>query len=670
MARTGVFICHCGANIAGKVDVEKVAEEAINIPGVVYASHQKYSCSESGQKVIIDAIVENKIDRVVIGSCSPKMHENTFRKTVQQAGLNSYMLEIANLREHVSWVTADREDATKKAFDLVKAAVGKVQGAKPLVPGQVPVEKRALVIGGGIAGIQAALDIAGMGYEVVMVEREPSIGGRMAQLDKTFPTLDCSACILSPRMVDVAQHPNIKLYTYSEVENVNGYVGNFNVTIRKKARYVDEKICTGCLECLTKCPLKKKLKNEFEMGKAPRGSIYVPFAQAVPKVPVIEKETCQYLNSPDPDTVEVKEGEKKPKRKCGVCAKVCTQGAIDYDMQDELINEKFGAIVLATGFNPFDTSKYGEYGAGQIPDVITALDFERMVNSSGPTEGKIVRPSNGEKPKRVVFIQCVGSRDEAKGVPYCSRICCMFTAKQAILVREKMPDAEVYVFYMDIRAAGKGYEEFVMRAQREYGANYVRGRVSKIYEEDGHLVLKAADTIAGMPVEMEADMVVLATGSVAREDSTELANAIGITTDNYGFISEVHPKLKPVEVPREGVFACGAALSPRDIPDTVATAGAVAAKVGVLFSNDILMSDPMVAEIDALQCVACGACINVCPYSAITMEEFRGKKFAKVNEAMCQGCGTCTAACRPGAAQLKGYTDEQILKSVEAVLQW
>ena len=670
MARTGVFICHCGANIAGKVDVAKVAEEAVNLPGVVYTGHQKYSCSEAGQKVIIDAIKENKLDRVVIGSCSPKMHENTFRKTVQQAGLNAYMLEIANLREHVSWVTGDKEEATAKAFDLIKAAVGKVTFAKPLTPGQVPVTKRALVIGGGIAGIQASLDIAGMGYEVVMVEREPSIGGRMAQLDKTFPTLDCSACILSPRMVDIAQHPKIKLYTYSEVETVNGYVGNFNVTIRKKARFVDEKLCTGCLECIGKCPLKKKLKNKFENFRAPRGAIYVPFAQAVPKVPVIEKETCQYLNSPDPDTIEVKEGEKKPKRKCGACAKACAQGAINYDMQDELINETFGAIVIATGFNLFDHSKYGEYGGGQLPDVITGLDFERMVNSSGPTEGKIVRPSNGEKPKRIVFIQCVGSRDEAKGVPYCSRICCMYTAKHTILVHEKVPDAEVYVFYMDIRAAGKGYEEFVLRAQREYGANYIRGRVSRIYEEDGHMTIKAADTLAGMPIEMAADMVVLATGSIAREDSVEFANTIGITTDTYGFISETHPKLKPVEVPREGVFACGAALSPRDIPDTVATAGAVAAKVGVLFSNDILMSDPMVAEIDPMKCVACGACVAVCPYSAITMEEFRGKKFAKVNEAMCQGCGTCSAACRPGAAQLKGVTDEQILKSIEAVLQW
>jgi len=671
MARIGVFICHCGANIAGKVDVAAVSEAAIEIPGVVYSSHQKYSCSEAGQKVIIEAIKENRIDRVVIGSCSPKMHENTFRKTIEQAGLNPYMLEIANLREHVSWVTADKEEATKKAMDLVKAAVGKISFSKPLTPGQVAVEKRALVVGGGIAGIQAALDIAGMGYEVVMVEREPSIGGRMAQLDKTFPTLDCSACILSPRMVDIAQHPKIRLLTYSEIENVSGFVGNFDITIRKKARFVDEKTCTGCLECVGKCPLKKKIPNIFENGKAPRGAIYVPFAQAVPKVPVIDKEFCQYIKSPDPSKVEVKEGEKPPKRKCGVCAKVCTLGAIDFDQQDELISEKFGAIVLATGFNLFDHSKYGEYGAGKIPDVITALDFERMVNSSGPTEGKIVRPSNGEKPKKVVFIQCVGSRDEAKGVPYCSRICCMYTAKQAILVREKLPDAEIYVFYMDIRAAGKGYEEFVLRAQREYGASYVRGRVSRIYEGDGHLVVKAADTIAGMPVEMDdVDMVILATGSVAREDATELANAVGITTDNYGFISEVHPKLKPVEVPREGVFACGAALSPRDIPDTVATAGAVAAKVGVLFSNDVLMTDPMVAAIDPLVCVACGACVGVCPYSAITMEEFRGKKFAKVNEAMCQGCGTCSAACRPGAAQLKGQTDEQILKSIEAVLQW
>lgn len=670
MARIGVFICHCGSNIAGKVDVEKVAEMATSLPGVVYASHQKYSCSESGQKTIIDAIKENRVDRVVIGSCSPKMHEKTFRGTIAQAGVNSYLLEIANLREHVSWVTADRDEATVKAFDLIKAAVGRVTTAKPLFPSQIPVTKKALVIGGGIAGIQTALDIANMGHEVVMVEKEPSIGGRMAQLDKTFPTIDCSACILSPRMVDVAQHPNITLYSYSQVESIDGYVGNFNVVIRKKARYVDEKKCTGCLECTAKCP-EKNIPNEFDEGKAMRRAIYVPFAQSVPKVPVIDAERCRYLLSPDPATVQVAEGEKPPKRRCGTCAKVCAAGAVDYEQKDELISEQFGAIVVATGFNISGAEEYGEYGGGKLPNVITALDFERFVNASGPTSGKILRPSDGEKPKRVVFIQCVGSRDDSKGRPYCSRICCMYTAKQAILVREKLPESEIYVFYMDIRAAGKGYEEFVRRAQMEYGANYVRGRVSRIFEdEDGQMIVKGVDTLAGMPVEMEADLVILATASIAREESKELANLIGIPTDAYGFISEVHPKLQPIEVPRDGVFVAGAALSPRDVPDTVATAGAVAAKVGILFSKDYLQSDPMVAAIDPFVCVACGACVAVCPYKAINIEEFRGMKFAKVNEAMCQGCGTCTAACRPGAAQLKGVTDEQILKSLEAVTQW
>ena len=670
MARVGVFVCHCGSNIAGKVDVEAVVEAAAKMPGVVFADHNKYSCSEVGQKSIIGAVGEHRIDRVVIAACSPKMHEKTFRTTISQAGLNPYMLEIANLREHVSWVTLDRDKATEKATDLVKASVGKILSAKPLYPGKVPVEKRALIIGGGIAGIQAALDIADMGYEVTLVEREPSIGGRMAQLDKTFPTLDCSACILSPRMVEVSQHPKIKLLTYSEVEKVTGFVGNFAVVIRKKARYVDKDKCTGCLECTAKCPVKA-LPNDFDNGRGVRSAIYVPFPQAVPKVPVIDEDNCTYLNSvkliQDPSIPE----DKKPKKpRCGVCKLKCSQGAIDFTQKDELIEEKFGAIVLATGFNPFDHRAYAEYGAGRIPDVITALDFERMVNSSGPTQGEIKRPSDGKKPSRVVFIQCVGSRDEAKGVPYCSRICCMFTAKQAILIKEKLPDAEVYVFYMYIRAAGRGYEEFVRRAQIEYGANYVRGRVSRIYEREKSLVVKGADTLAGAPVEIEADMVVLATGSVAREDSLDMAAKVGLTTDAYGFISEVHPKLKPVEATREGVFACGAALSPRDIPDTVATAGAVAAKVGVLFSKDFLKSNPMVAEVDMLKCAACGACVSVCPYSAVTIEEFKGRKYAKVNEAMCQGCGTCSAACRSGAAQLKGGSDEEILKEIEAVLTW
>lgn len=670
MARVGVFVCHCGSNIAGKVDVEAAAKAAAGMPGVAFAGHNKYSCSEVGQKAIIEAIAEHRIDRVVIAACSPKMHENTFRATISKAGLNPYMLEIANLREHVSWVTQETDKATEKAIDLVRASVGKVLSAKPLYPGKVPVEKRALVIGGGIAGIQAALDIADMGYQVLLVEREPSIGGRMAQLDKTFPTLDCSACILSPRMVDVSQHPNIKLLTYSEIEKVSGFVGNFDVTIRKRARYVDEDKCTGCLDCITKCPVKD-IPNSFDNDTAKRKAIYVPFPQAVPKVPVIDEKHCTYLASvkliEDPAVPE----DKKPKKpRCGVCKLKCAQGAIDFTQQDELVTEKFGAIVLATGFNPFDHRAYGEYGAGKIPDVITALDFERMVNSSGPTEGNIIRPSDGKKPGRVVFIQCVGSRDEAKGVPYCSRICCMFTAKQAILIKEKMPGTEVFVFYIDIRAAGKGYEEFVRRAQTEYGANYIRGRVSRIYESGNHLVVKGADTLAGAPVELEADMVILATGSVARQDARELAKTVGLSTDAYGFVSEVHPKLKPVEATREGVFACGACLSPKDIPDTVATASAAAAKVGVLFSKDFLESNPMVAEVNMLKCAACGACIEVCPYSAITMEEFRGQKYAKANEAMCQGCGTCVAACRTGAMQLKGGSDEEILKEIEAVLTW
>lgn len=670
MARIGVFICHCGSNIAGKVDVDKVAEMAKDLPGVVYTGHQKYSCSESGQKTITEAIEENRLDRVVIGSCSPKMHEKTFRNTISKAGVNPYLLEIANIREHVSWVTPDGDQATEKAFDLIKAAVGRVTNAKPLLSSRIDITKKALVIGGGIAGIQTALDIADMGHKVILVEKDPSIGGRMAQLDKTFPTIDCSACILSPRMVDVAQHPNITLYSYSEIESINGFVGNFDVVIRKKARYVNEKKCTGCLECTAKCP-EKNIPNEFDNGQAMRRAVYVPFAQAVPKVPVIDATRCRYLNSPDPSTVEVKEGEKAPKRRCGVCAKICTQGAIDYEQKDELINERIGAIVVATGFNVSDASEYGEYGGGKLQNVITGLDFERFVNASGPTEGKIIRPSDSEKPKRVVFIQCVGSRDESKGRPYCSSICCMYTAKQAILTREKLPDSEIFVFYMDIRAAGKGYDEFVRRAQMDYGAEYIRGRVSRVYENpNGRMTINAADTIAGLPIEMEADLVVLATASIAREDSKELATLLGISTDSYGFISEVHPKLKPVEVPRDGVFVAGAAQSPRDIPNTVAMAGATASKIGILFSKDYLQSDPMVAEIDPMVCVACGACIAVCPYSAITMEEFRGKKYAKVNEAMCQGCGTCSGACRPGAAQLRGVTDEQILRSLEAVTKW
>ena len=422
MQRIGVFVCHCGTNIAATVDVEKVAQALGKEPGVVISTDYPYMCSQSGQDMIRAAIEEHWLTGVVICSCSPRMHEQTFRKTCAAAGLNPYMLEIANIREQCSWIHKNKDEATEKAVILGRAAIAKVHLNAPLTAGTSPVTKRALVIGGGIAGIQTALDIADAGFEVDIVEKKPTIGGKMTQIDKTFPTLDCAACILTPKMVDAAQNEKIRIYSYSEVEAVKGFVGNFHVTIRKKARYVKEDVCTGCGLCTEKCP-QKKVPNEFNLGLDNRRAIYIPFAQAVPKVATIDPDFCNMLKN----------------GKCGVCAKVCTAGAIDYKQQDEHIEREYGAIVVATGFDPISLEKFDEFAYSKSPDVVSSLEFERLMNAAGPTGGTLLRPSDGAHPKTIVFVQCVGSRCDGgeKGKSYCSKICCMYTAKHAMLCREK-----------------------------------------------------------------------------------------------------------------------------------------------------------------------------------------------------------------------------------------
>ncbi|MBR6756009.1 MAG: CoB--CoM heterodisulfide reductase iron-sulfur subunit A family protein, partial [Peptococcaceae bacterium] len=606
MERVGVFICHCGSNIGSVVDCAKVAEEMRNYPNVVHAVDYKYMCSEPGQNLIKEAVKEHNLNRVVVCSCSPRMHENTFRACVAQAGLNPYMFEMANIREHCSWVHAGQnEEATAKAIDLAKMAVAKVCKNKELKKGHSPVTKRALIVGGGIAGIQAALDIANNGYQVDILERTPSIGGKMAQIDKTFPTIDCSACILTPRMVEASSHPNIKLITFAELEKVEGYVGNFDVTIRSKARSVDMSKCTGCGTCMTKCP--GKADDEFNMKLQKRPAIYTPFPQAIPNKPVIDRESCLKFKS-----------RKEGKDVCGVCAKVCPAGAIDYEQEDEIFVEHYGAIVMATGYDQFDHSVYGEYGYGKYPDVISGLHFERLVNASGPTMGHIVRPSDHKEPKTVVMVKCVGSRDPEHGKSYCSRTCCMYSAKQATLIRDHCPDTKVYIFYMDVRTPGKGYDEFYNRTREEYGVEYIRGRVSKIYQDGDQLMVKGEDSLLGRPVEILADMVILADAMIPQNDAAKMAQIVGIGYDKDGWFTEAHAKLGPVETHTAGIFLAGACQGPKDIPDTVAQAGAAAVKVCGLLSKDQLETDPCTSEIDPALCAGCGHCVGVCPYKAIS----------------------------------------------------
>ncbi len=661
MQRIGVFVCHCGTNIAGTVDVKTVAETLLKEPGVVYSKDYTYMCSEAGQNLIKDAIRDYKLTGVVVCSCSPRMHENTFRKAAASAGLNPYMVEIANIREQCSWIHKDITEATEKAVILGRAAIAKVHLNAPLISGESPVTKRALVIGGGIAGIQTALDIADAGFEVDIVEKQPTIGGKMTQLDKTFPTLDCAACILTPKMVECAQNENINIFAYSEVAEVSGFVGNFTAKIRKKARYVDTTKCTGCGICTEKCP-QKKVPNEFNMGMDNRRAVYIPFAQAVPKVATIDANYCTMMKT----------------GKCGVCSKVCTAGAIDYTQKDEIVERKYGAIVVATGFNPINVEKYDEYAYSQSKDVITSLEFERLTNAAGPTQGKLLRPSDGKHPHTIVFVQCVGSRCTAeKGKSYCSKICCMYTAKHAMLTREKYPDTDVYVFYIDVRTPGKNFDEFYRRAAEEYGVHYIKGMVGKVAPRaDGTLDVQASDLLMNEQLHINADMVVLAAAIEPDKSARPLATMLTASMDTNDFFTEAHPKLRPVESPTAGIFLSGACQGPKDIPETVSQAGAAAAKVIGLLAKDKLVTNPCVAKSDENLCNGCSQCANVCPYGAITYldKEFRMpdrttkiRRVASVNPAVCQGCGACTVTCPSGAMDLQGFSSRQIMAEVDAI---
>ena len=661
MQKIGVFVCWCGSNIAATVDVKKVAEAVKAEPGVVFSTDYQYMCSENGQALIRNAIHEHGLTGVVICSCSPRMHEATFRKTATLAGINPYMVEIANIREQCSWIHKDMPEGTEKAIILARAAIAKVNLNAPLTAGTSPVTKRALVIGGGIAGIQTALDVADAGFEVDIVEKEPTIGGRMAQLDKTFPTLDCAACILTPKMVEAAQSEKINIISYAELEKVTGYVGNFTATIRKKARYIDETKCTGCGVCTEKCPSRKGL-NAFNMGLNTRGAVYIPFAQAIPNVAVIDSANCIHFRT----------------GKCGLCEKNCSAGAIKFDQQDEYLERQYGAIIVATGFKPIDARAFDEFAYTQSKDVVTSLEFERIMNAAGPTKGQLVRPSDGRHPHEIVFIQCVGSRcsqDATKGKPYCSKICCMYTAKHAMLVREKYPDVKVHVFYIDERTPGKGFDEFYRRAVEQYDVDYIKGMVGKVSVEGDHLNVQGSDLLLNEQVHIKADMVVLATAIEPDPTARALGTMLTASMDTNDFFTEAHPKLRPVESPTAGVFLSGVCQGPKDIPETVAQAGAAAAKVIGLLSKNSLTCNPCVAHSNELLCNGCSQCERVCPYGAISYvekevrgPEFRGvKRVAVVNEAVCQGCGACTVACPSTAMDLKGFSNNQIMAEVDAI---
>ena len=646
--KIGVFICHCGSNIAGVVDIERVMDAISELPNVEVIEDYKYVCSKPGQQMLKDYVKNSRLDRVVIAACSPRMHEPTFRQTMREVGINPYLLEIANIREHDSWIHSDDPSAaTDKAIDLIRMAIARARLLEPLDEPEVTIKKSTLIVGAGIAGISAALDLANAGFKVHLVEKEPSIGGKMSRWDKTFPTLDCSSCILTPRMAEVGAHPNIDLLTLAKVESVDGFVGNFKVKIRQEPRYVDLDTCTTCGDCSEICPVD--VPAEFEAHLSYRKAIYIPFAQAVPSAYLLDMDNCLGV-----DAV-----------RCGKCKDKCEAGAINYDDHTKIIDLDVGTIIVATGFELFDATKKPEYGYGDFPNVVNIGEVERMLSSAGPTQGTVVRPSDLKKPKRIVYVQCVGSRDELTN-RYCSRICCMTAIKQARMIRDKY-GIDVYIFYIDLRTFGKGYEEFY-DSTADAGVKFVRGRVGEVIQDKKthSLTVRGEDTLLGKPIQLDdVDLVVLSTGVVAPETTKELSRVLNLSMSPDGFLLEAHPKLRPVDSFNEGVFVAGMAQGPKDIPDTVAQAKAAAAGAMALMGKGKINVEPYYSVVDEDKCAGCEVCISVCPYNAITLND---QGHAEINPALCKGCGTCTSTCASGAISSQHYTDGQIAAMITEYL--
>lgn len=648
--RTGVYICHCGTNIAGVIDVKAVADFAKGVEGVFLAKDMMYSCSESSQREIEADIKEHKLNRVVVAACSPKMHELTFRACCERAGLNKYLFEMSNIREQGSWVHRNGSQASEKAKDLVKMAVARARLLEPLKDSEVPIGQNCLIVGAGIAGIQAALDLADSGYKVYLVEKEPFIGGRMAQLDKTFPTLDCSTCILAPKMSEVARHPNVELLTHAEVKEVKGHVGNFSVTILQKSRFVS-RACTGCNDCVLVCPVT--VLDEFNANLSERKAIYRSFPQAVPAEYAIDFEAC--LN-------------KENFIACEKCMEVCKPKAISFDTPYEKeLPIHADTVIITTGADAFDPAGIPEYGYARFENVITTLDFERIISPTGPTGGKLVRPSDRKTPQRVAFIQCVGSRAtnaNLGGNPYCSGVCCMVTIKQALLLKEKLPSCQITVYYIDIRAKGKGFEEMYWRARNE-GIRFIKGIPSRIAEnEDKSLTLRGENILLNEVYEQAVDVVILSVGLQAREESKDLQRKFNLSADATGFFLEKHPKLEPVDTSTTGIFLAGCAESPKDIRESSIQAKAAASRASRLMKEGVIQIEALTATVNEAECTACKLCEKACSFNAAKVD---GK--ARITEAACQGCGTCAAECPADAITMRHFTDEQILAQIDAALE-
>ena len=654
--KVGVFLCHCGGNISDVVDVGKVRDFAANQEDVVLATDFRFMCSNEGQERLQREIREKGLDGVVVACCTPKMYEDLFRGKAAEAGMNPFLLEIANVREQCSYPHRhEPAKATEKAKALVKAQVEKVRKLRSLEVKTAKIQPGVAVIGGGIAGIHASILLADLGHKVTLVEKSPTIGGNMARTVKTFPTDDCAMCTLSPKMNEAYNHENIDLMTYAEVVDAKRSPGKFTLTVEKKPRFVTD-ACIGCNRCTERCPVSTakapvQVESEWEMGLSKRKAIYLPFPSALPQLWTIDADHCFYFQR---------------NHACRVCQMVCPAKAIDFTMKPERVAVDVGAVIVATGWKEYDPAPLAHLGFRRHKDVVTQLQFARMLDSMGPTRGEIARPSDGKPAETVVMVQCVGSRG-APGDPdtheYCSRVCCMVAVKHAQLLKKARPEADVYILYNDLRAYGKGFEEYYVHSM-ELGVKYVRGLPGRVHPEGGKLLVDVDDMLTGRRLEIPADLVVL---SAAMEPAPidDLLASLHVDQTPDGFVKEYHAKINPTETAVKGVFVAGCAQGPKDITDTIAQAGAAAMSAAVFLGSGEMALNPLVAEVDPNLCRACDRCTEVCEFDAVHVDP--NTLVAVVDETACEGCGKCAVVCPTGAISVRQFKKPQVLAAIDAL---